>query len=69
MTQANSGIPLSEWSGSGATKELEQTIHAFNIQAARHTHQLLALTWVIAALTLIMSIGLGVQIYLAVRGQ
>jgi hypothetical protein len=61
------GIPLSEWSGSGATRELLETIERFNVETAKQTRQLLILTWVIAVLTAVMVIGLFVQIYLAWR--
>jgi hypothetical protein len=60
-----SNIPLSEWSGSGATRELHESIKAFNTASARQTRQLLILTWVIVVLTAVMVIGLGVQIWLA----
>jgi hypothetical protein len=62
---ANSGIPLGEWSGSNATRELESTIREFNASAERQTRQMLRLTWVIAALTAVMTVGVVVQIYLA----
>ena len=68
------GIPLSEWSGSGATRELHETIERFNVETAKQTRQLLILTRVIAALTAIIALltlvmvgGLFVQIYLAWR--
>jgi hypothetical protein len=60
------GIPLSQWNGSDATMQLEETIKKFNEETSRQTRQLLILTWVIAALTFIMTIGVGLQIYLAV---
>jgi len=60
------GIPLSEWSGSGATKQLEETIKKFNEETSRQTRQLLILTWVIAILTFVMTVGVGLQIYLAI---
>lgn len=63
------GIPLSEWSGSGATRELEQTIREFNAQSSRQTRQLLVLTWVIAALTFVMTIGVAMQIYISLSSQ
>ena len=50
-------ISLSEWSRSGATKELHDTIKRFNTEASRQTRQLLIQTWVIAALTAIMAVG------------
>lgn len=58
-------IPLSELSGSGATRELHETIRQFNETTTKQTRQLLILTWVIAVLTTIMTIGVGLQIYLA----
>lgn len=59
------GIPLSEWSGSGATRELHDTIRKFNEVTSRQTQEILKLTRVIAVLTLVMTIGLAVQIFLA----
>jgi uncharacterized membrane protein len=61
------GIPLSEWSGSGATRELHESIREFNQQTARQTRQLIVLTWVIAVLTAIMTLGVAVQIVLAFK--
>jgi len=69
---ADSHIPVEEWSGSGATRELQETIRQFNEQASRQTRQLVVLTWVIAGLTLViavltfgMTVGVVVQICLA----
>ncbi len=61
------GIPLPEWSGSGATRELHETIRKFNEVASRQTNEILKLTRVIALLTIVMTIGLVVQIFLAWR--
>lgn len=55
-------IPLSEWSGSGATRELLASIQEFNQQAARQTRHLILLTWVIAILTFAMLAAVVVQI-------
>ena len=57
------GIPLSEWSGSGATRELHETIKSFNEVTTRQTTWLLRLTWAITALTLVMTIAVLVQVY------
>lgn len=62
------GVPLSEWSGSGATRELEQTIRTISVEATKQTRQLIRLTWAIAALTLVMTVGVVVQICPALRG-
>jgi hypothetical protein len=64
---AYTGIPLSEWSGSGATKDLEQTVRRLAEQSARQSRQMLYLTWAIAVLTLVMTVGVAVQIFLATR--
>jgi hypothetical protein len=61
------GIPVDEWSGSGATKALHETINQFTEQSARQTARLIALTRVLAGLTFVMLIGLAIQIYLAVK--
>ena len=61
------GIPVDEWSGSGATKALHETINQFTEQSTRQTARLIALTRVLAGLTFVMLIGLAIQIYLAVK--
>jgi hypothetical protein len=61
------GIPLGEWSGSNATRELNETIKKFNEATGGQTRRLLFLTWVIAILTALMLIGLGIQIWLALK--
>ncbi len=58
-------VPLSEWSGSGATRELHEAIMAFNEQATAQTQTMIRLTRVIALLTVLMLIGLVIQIVLA----
>lgn len=65
MTLPNSSIPLGQWSGAEATRELEQTIREFNAAAERQTRQMLRLTWVIVGLTAVMTIGVAAQIILA----
>ena len=60
-------IPLGKWSGSDATEALHETIREFNRQSSQQTAQMLWLTKVIAVLTVIMLVGLAVQIYIAVR--
>jgi hypothetical protein len=59
------GSPLGQWSGSDATNALREAIERFNAKTAWQTTWLLRLTWAIAALTLVMAIGVGVQIYTA----
>jgi hypothetical protein len=61
------GIPLGEWSGSDAIRELHESIKEFNRKTTKQTTQLVILTWVLAVLTFLMLVGLGFQIYLAVR--
>jgi hypothetical protein len=60
-------IPLGQWSGSDATNALHETIKKFNEQSEKQTAQMLALTKVIAWLTVVMLAGVAVQIYLAVE--
>ncbi|MCL5736950.1 MAG: hypothetical protein M1274_15500 [Actinobacteria bacterium] len=62
---ADSGIPLEEWNGSVATRELHQTIKEFNGSAERQTKKLIRLTWAIAALTFVMLVAVVVQVVLA----
>jgi hypothetical protein len=59
------GIPLSEWSGSGATDRLHSAIAEFNETATRQTTQLVRLTWALVILTVLLFAGLVVQIVLA----
>jgi hypothetical protein len=59
-------IPVGQWSGSDATKALHETIAKYQEQSGRQTAHMIRLTWVIAALTFVMLVGLGVQIYLAI---
>ena len=61
-----SGIPLGEWSGSAATRELHETIKQFNASADRQTAEILRLTRVITYLTGAMLLAVVVQITLAV---
>lgn len=48
------GIPLSEWSGSGATDRLRETIIELNSTTERQTTRLLQLTWVLVVLTAVV---------------
>lgn len=59
-------IPLGEWSGSAATRELHETIREFNALAAKQTAAIIQLTRILVLLTVLMLIGLVVQIALAV---
>jgi hypothetical protein len=58
-------IPLDKWSGSDATRELQTTIAEFQEASGKQTRHMIGLTWVIAALTLVMLLAVFVQIYLA----
>ena len=55
--------------GSDATNALRESIERFNAKTARQTTWLLRLTWTLAALTLVMAIGVGVQIYVATSAR
>jgi hypothetical protein len=63
---ALTGIPLGEWSGSGATDRLHETITEFNSVATKQTVQMIRLTRCLVVLTCVLCIGLVVQIVLAV---
>lgn len=63
---AEGGVPLSDWSGSGATRELQETIRGFNAAAQRQTETMIRLTRWIVALTVVLVIGLVVQIIIEI---
>jgi hypothetical protein len=65
---ATGGVPIGQWSGSEATNALHETINDFNKASAWQTTWMLRLTWTMAFLTVVMAIGLGVQIWLAWKG-
>ena len=56
----------SDTDGSWAVNALHETIKEFNEQSRKQTAQMLWLTKVMAVLTVIMLVGLAVQIYLAI---
>ena len=60
-------MPLDQWNGSDATKALHATIKAFNEQSSKQTDQMLKLTRWITGLTVVMTVGLAIQIYLALQ--
>lgn len=62
---AGSGIPLSEWSGSGAVRELQASIEQFNAAAKVQTDSVIRLTKRILVLTGVMTIAVLVQIVIA----
>jgi hypothetical protein len=49
-----------------AVQELKDTITAFNVAANKQSKIMIRLTWVIAILTFLLLVGLGVQIWLAI---
>ena len=55
-------VPLDDWSGASAVKELEATIRTFNEQSSKYAETMQHLTIVIAILTALLFIGLVVQI-------
>jgi hypothetical protein len=62
---ADVGVSLGTSSGSNATDRLRQTIQEFTDASSRQTRRLVQPTWVIAILTFVMTVGIGVQIWLA----
>jgi len=63
-----SSIPLGEWSGSTATRELHATIKEFNAAATRQATVMIRLTRWILVLTVVMTTAVVVQIIMTVRG-
>lgn len=61
------GIPIDEWSGSGATKELEQTVVKLNHASEKQTKHIIKLTYAMLILTFVMACMVGVQIWLALQ--
>jgi hypothetical protein len=64
-TQSNSGIPLGQWSGSDATNALRDTIVRLNTAADIQTREMIRMTRWIMWLTIVMAVGVAVQIALA----
>jgi hypothetical protein len=58
----DSGIPLSEWSGSGTTDRLREVIIEFGETAEKQTRTMIRLTKMITGLTVILVIGLVIQV-------
>ena len=63
---AKSSIPLDEFSGSGATDRLHLTIREFNEAATAQTDQMIKLTRLMLVLTVLLFVGLIVQIVVAI---
>jgi hypothetical protein len=61
------GIPLEEWSGAGATKELHATIKEFVRSSDQASRRMVQLTWAIVALTVMMLVAVVVQIVIALK--
>ena len=60
---SHGGIPLEEWSGAGATKDLHVTIKKFVEASEKQSKHMIRLTWFIAFLTIIMVIEVAFQIW------
>ncbi|MCU7812524.1 MAG: hypothetical protein KZQ77_15050 [Candidatus Thiodiazotropha sp. (ex Notomyrtea botanica)] len=63
------GIPLDQWSGSGATKELEKTVVSLSEASERQTRHIIKLTYAMLILTFVMACMVAVQIYIALQQQ
>ncbi len=61
------GIPLDDFSGSGATKELEKTVVSLSRASERQTRHIIKLTYAMLVLTFVMACMVGVQIWLALQ--
>lgn len=58
------GIPLDEWNGSAEVRRLRESIENFQKSTDSQTRKMIVLTYVIVALTSVMVIEVGLQIYL-----
>jgi predicted nucleic acid-binding Zn ribbon protein len=65
MTLPNSGIPLGEWSGSDATDQLREAIVEMNAASARQTRTMIWLTGALVVLTVVMTLGIALDLWLA----
>lgn len=62
-------ISMDEWSGSGATDRLRATIVEFNETTAKQTAQLVRLTKALVILTVLLFVGLVVQVVIALAAK
>jgi hypothetical protein len=60
-------IPLDDFSGSGATKKLIEIIKDYNEATSKQTQKIINLTWAIVVLTVLMLIGLIIQICISLK--
>lgn len=60
------GIPLSEWSGSGGVERLRETVIEYSETTAKQTAQLIRLTKALVLLTVLLFVGLAVQVTIAI---
>jgi len=63
---SNSGIPLGQWSGSDATDALRKTIERLSSTADVQTREMIRMTRWIMWLTIVMAVGVAVQIGLGI---
>ena len=61
------GIPIDEFSGAGATKDLHKTLVDFNKQSAKQTDHMLYLTYAMLVLGIASLVASCVQIWLAMQ--
>ena len=66
---AESGIPMEQWSGSGSIESLHTTVREYNEKTSEQTEKMIKLTVTMKWLTIVMTIGLFVQIALALMGK
>ena len=64
---ASSGIPLSEWSGSGATHELHETIRKQIDATNKQSETILKLTWATVFLGVVQVLATIVQLIISFR--
>ena len=60
-------ISLEDWSGSKATKELNDIIKKYNETTNKQTNKMINLSWAIVVLTILMLVGLVIQICISLK--
>ena len=60
-------ISLEDWSGSTPTKELNDIIKKYNETTNKQTNKMINLSWAIVVLTILMLVGLVIQICISLK--
>ncbi len=66
-SRSKGGVPLDQWSGAYATKDLHETVRNFVNSSDKASRRMLQLTWAIVFLTAVMLLAVITQIVIAIR--